>query len=229
MNAKDLALGNVFVAPTSIALVPAGHPDAEVFRLCVRLHALHDELDHYNRGERNDADIPDELEDEYSEVLRRLTALPARTMDGLRVKACAVLRQTQRASGDWENGSHRTELAMLSVLRDAGRSTEDTWHAAEGTDADFIALCARHVVNHGAYERYTGPLDAKHNPLWAAYEQTRDAIHEAEPQSIQGMLAKARAAKIEAGPCDDPDDGVAIRWAWDLVNDLLRLYGRMPA
>ena len=72
-------------------------------------------------------------------------------------------------------------------------------------------------------------MDAKHNPLWAAYEQTRDAIHEAEPQSIQGMLAKARAAKIEAGPRDDPDDGVAIRWAWDLVNDLLRLYGRMPA
>ncbi len=43
------------------------------------------------------------------------------------------------------------------------------------------------------------------------------------------MLAKARAAKLEATMPDgdeEPAGTIAEAWAWDLVNDLLRISGR---
>jgi hypothetical protein len=69
-------------------------------------------------------------------------------------------------------------------------------------------------------------LEADDNPLWHAYERTREAIIDAEPQTVAGMVAKARAAKVEALQPDGqevPADCVAATWAWDIVNDLIRL------
>lgn len=62
-----------------------------------------------------------------------------------------------------------------------------------------------------------------------AYQRTRNAIADAEPQTIEGMLAKARAAKGEAtdqAGVERPESGPAAGWAWDLVNDLLRPYAQ---
>jgi len=95
-----------------------------------------------------------------------------------------------------------------------------------GADAELIALCAQHIVNMDAYNRDGGHLELEDDPLWHAYVQTRDAIDAAEPQTIEGILAKVRAAKAEAGEPDgsqDFENGPAGRWSWDVANDLIRL------
>ncbi len=95
-------------------------------------------------------------------------------------------------------------------------------------DAALIALCTSHVRNLDAYNSHGGRLEPEDDPLWLAYSATRDAISEARPQTMRGMLAKAQAAKFEAripeggeNPSGTPAEG----WAWDLVQDLLRLEG----
>ena len=93
-------------------------------------------------------------------------------------------------------------------------------------DAELIALCARHpalidTVNNS-------PIDFDKCPAWQAYEASRDAIHDARPVTLAGTRAKALAAKAEAlrpDGTEDPDGTAAAHWAWDLVNDLLRLTG----
>ncbi len=91
-------------------------------------------------------------------------------------------------------------------------------------DAGLVAVCAEHAINHAAYNRDGGRRELDDDPLWAAYARTRDAITDAVPHTLAGMLAKARAAKAEATHPDgteNPDNCPAARWAWDLVNDLL--------
>ena len=100
--------------------------------------------------------------------------------------------------------------------------------AAPGPDAALIRLCAEHVANMDAYNASPGILELEDDPLWAAYEETRNAIRDARPQTMAGMLAKARAAKAEARRSDgteEPEGCPAADWAFDLVNDLLRLHG----
>jgi hypothetical protein len=55
-----------------------------------------------------------------------------------------------------------------------------------------------------------------------------DAISNAQPSTLEGLQAKACAAKAEARTPDGsehPDGSIAAHWSWDLVNDLLRLTG----
>ena len=98
-------------------------------------------------------------------------------------------------------------------------------------DADLIRICAEHIVNWDAYNRYGGHLEPAVDPLWLAYERTLDFISEARPETLAGLAAKARAAKIEAliderGTKEDLEfTGMHGQWAWDLVNDLVRLQG----
>ena len=95
-----------------------------------------------------------------------------------------------------------------------------------GPDAELIALCVRHPALIAAVN--ASPLDFDACPAWQAYEVSRDAIHDAQPQTLAGMRAKALAAKAEARRPDrteDPDGTAAAFWSWDLVNDLLRLTG----
>jgi hypothetical protein len=93
-------------------------------------------------------------------------------------------------------------------------------------DAALIALCAQHIVNLAAFNAYAG-LDDNHDAaLWAECRCTRDAITDARPQTVEGMIAKARAAKLEALNADgteEPENGRAARWAWQILNDMLRL------
>lgn len=94
-------------------------------------------------------------------------------------------------------------------------------------DATLIRTCAEHVVNMATYNRDggLGPM-GEPDPLWDAYERTRDAISEAKPFTLAGMQAKARAAKAEAMASrtdgeESPEGTPAADWAWHLVNDLL--------
>lgn len=94
-------------------------------------------------------------------------------------------------------------------------------------DADLIALCRQHVDNLDAVNADLGDLDDR-NPIWRAYTATLDALGNAEPQTLAGMRAKALAAKAEALNTDGtetPDFCPASGFAWDLLNDLLRLTG----
>lgn len=97
---------------------------------------------------------------------------------------------------------------------------------ATSPDAELIRICARHPAAIAALNY--GPDEAGDGPLWQAYARSRDAISAAQPTTIAGVLAKARAAKAEALNLDgseSPNCCPAEAWAWDLVNDLLRLEG----
>jgi hypothetical protein len=90
-------------------------------------------------------------------------------------------------------------------------------------DADLIATCAEHVVNREAYNASGGELDLDDDPLWLAYARSRDAISDARPQTMEGLRAKAMAAKAEAIEPDGREligGGPHEYWAWDIVNDL---------
>jgi hypothetical protein len=100
--------------------------------------------------------------------------------------------------------------------------------AAESLDAELIRICSEHIKNMDAYNNDESDNEAHKNALWDAYESTRDAIDDAKPQTVAGMLAKARAAKAEAVQPDgseDPTNCPAENWSWDLLNDLFRLNG----
>jgi hypothetical protein len=92
-------------------------------------------------------------------------------------------------------------------------------------DADLIRICEGHAAVLEALQSCNCLEDC---PYWLAYERSRDAIHAAVPMTLAGMVAKARAAKLEARNLDgteNPDGCPAENWAWDLVNDLVRLAG----
>jgi hypothetical protein len=97
--------------------------------------------------------------------------------------------------------------------------------ACTNPDAALIALCAEHIVNRATFNSGIEPNGD--GPYWDAYCRTYNAICEAKPQTILGVLAKARAAKDEAQEPDGTEEphGVPNEWAWDLVNDLIRLTG----
>ncbi len=105
--------------------------------------------------------------------------------------------------------------------------------AAAHPDAVLIRICAEHIVNLHAYNAAPGGglSDFESDPLWIAYIATHDAIDAARPQTLDGVIAKARAAKAEgdaspawADRC--PESGPAVSFSWDVVGDLLRLGGQ---
>jgi hypothetical protein len=100
--------------------------------------------------------------------------------------------------------------------------------AATGPDAELIRLCAEHIVNRHAFNTDRSGLELEDDPLWNAYQRTSAAIDAAKPQTMDGILAKARAIAAESDKLDDrgyPMDVTATEWAWDLVRDLQRLCG----
>ncbi len=107
----------------------------------------------------------------------------------------------------------------VEVQRPAGGT-----FVSEHLDAELIRLCAQHLVNRDAFNNDDGDLDAHECPFWLAYAATTDAITNAHPHTMDGFLAKARVAKVEAqtpGGEEPHDNGSAAQWAWDLMNDML--------
>jgi hypothetical protein len=97
---------------------------------------------------------------------------------------------------------------------------------ASPPDDDLIRCCADHAKCMAAVRE--APDEEEDGPAWRAYEKNRDAISAARPQTLIGMIAKARAAKLEAGFWDTTENihgTMAEPWAWGLVNSLLRLAG----
>jgi hypothetical protein len=100
-------------------------------------------------------------------------------------------------------------------------------------DAALIQACAEYPAVTDAYNRRP-EADGDEGPTWEAYQRVCEAICDGVPMTLEGMLAKAKAAKFDA-LCPDgterPDGAMASTWAWQLVNDLLRLGGsiKLPA
>jgi hypothetical protein len=119
-------------------------------------------------------------------------------------------------------------LASVSVpalAAEGARRTHPLPARRPSPDAELIRICEGHKAVVEALQHCNCLKDC---PRWQAYERSRDAIHAAVPVTLAGMVAKARAAKIEARNSDgteNPDGCPAENWAWDLVNDLLRLEG----
>jgi hypothetical protein len=118
--------------------------------------------------------------------------------------------------------------AVTAVAAKAPKQTrrETNAEAQDDPDALIEQLAAQHNASRAAYNRDGGYKEPEDDPLWAAYEKTRDALYDAKPVGIRGILAKARAAKFEAEGLDGkdaPDNTPAADWAWHIVNDLLRL------
>jgi hypothetical protein len=103
---------------------------------------------------------------------------------------------------------------------------------APDADAELIRLCDQHIANVRAYNRDGGTGDGiggDDDPLWQACEQTEAAIDVLPPQTIAGVVAKAKVARAEAREGSPEggqlwDGGAAVPWARDVVNDLLRLF-----
>lgn len=93
------------------------------------------------------------------------------------------------------------------------------------SDAALITACADYParageVNHELAEKEDGPI-------WQRYSACRDTITATPATTIAGLLAKARAIKIEAQRPDGTEtlsDTMGVPWAMDLVNDLLWLF-----
>ena len=93
-------------------------------------------------------------------------------------------------------------------------------------DADLIALCAGHAEKVRAVQEDAGEIGTA--PAWDAYFASVDAIGAARPTTMAGMLAKMRAAKVEAMQVDGsecPENTPAAGWAWQVADILLRLHG----
>ena len=88
----------------------------------------------------------------------------------------------------------------------------------------FPDLCAQHVANRKAILECS--RDPNESPHWAPYAASHEAISASRPMTLAELAAKARAAKAEAfigTGNEDPLNGSALQWAWDIVNDLIRL------
>lgn len=107
-----------------------------------------------------------------------------------------------------------------------------TSRAAANPDADLVALCAQHIANQIAYNASAFEEDTpEDDALWEEYSRTRDLVSAAVPKTLEGVLAKARAAKADAADIngDDTQGAMGGMWAWDIVNDLVRIGGSAVA
>jgi hypothetical protein len=98
--------------------------------------------------------------------------------------------------------------------------------AALLADAELTMTCAEHVLSAATINAAGPDADLEDDRIWQVYDRTRDAISDAEPQTVAGLVAKARAAKAEALQPDgseNPEGTMAEKWAWDIVNDLIRI------
>ena len=148
-----------------------------------------------------------------------------RTVTGLSALARAALHTDPPDDRDIWEGDTSLRLAhtiLRTLAADQGIGALGTGEV--NPDAELIQICAGHAARIAAVNH--GPDEEDDGPLWQAYQRSRDAIHAAVPVTMAGMVAKARAAKAEARNADgseSPSCCPAETWAWDLVNDLLRL------
>lgn len=81
-----------------------------------------------------------------------------------------------------------------------------------------MQLYAQHARNHAAVNALGAPdREGEEHPLQATYSASREAVQATRPQTMEGVLAKARMADLKHFvPREDACD-----WAGIVVRDLL--------
>ena len=99
--------------------------------------------------------------------------------------------------------------------------------SAPQPDAALIAACERHIVNHATYNAVAPVtrIDPVNDPLWAAYLESHEAVGATAATTLEGLIAKARAALVENDGGFEAGDTGAV-WAYHILRDLLRMQGR---
>ena len=98
--------------------------------------------------------------------------------------------------------------------------------AAQNPDAELIRVCAQHVINMDALNSVEGWNEG--GPVWTDYDEIRDFITDAQPQTLAGVLAMARAARREATDLDGEErwsGSMGEAWAPEIINHMLRIAG----
>ncbi len=115
--------------------------------------------------------------------------------------------------------------AALAVTAPPGPSSP-----APHPDAALIEACERHIKNFFAFNYDEGDDEDAHEALGQLYDESLDAVGELRPVTLAGIVAKARATKVEGTHPDGSHDvggTPAADWALDIINDLLRLFGEV--
>lgn len=233
--------------PVAAVIPPAAAPteaDAELIATCAAFDALERRiLAFYSDGatpiedddERDEAIDP--LSGQQEKLLDPICAMRAVSLRGMRARAATLVLNAPHVlepSHHWESRLCAAVLRDLlgTVPLDGGPATIpgagiDTGKA--NPDAELIRICDRHIANHYAYNTYGGMAkDFNTDPLWIAYIETSEAVEEAEPQTISGVIALARVAKVEATQPDGEelwDSGTVCDITSKIVDALVRIGG----
>jgi hypothetical protein len=92
-------------------------------------------------------------------------------------------------------------------------------------DAELIAWCDAFPAARDRCNAHKGDLEDG-VPVWDEYSELCRKIGETNAMTLEGWWAKALAAKAEAtmpSGAELPECTSASVWAWDLLNDMLRL------
>ena len=205
----------------SVGMYPDPHPDAELLGWCAALIEMEAEYRSTLTGRDDDPGY----HEGYNETLQAVINTPAKTAEGNRAKLAAAVSFYEPDPPD--EGS-LFDKVLWDAVTNLALPPVTAPVVAVSPDADIIRLCAEHIDNLRAYNDSDIDLPDG-DPLQVAYERTLEALCDAEPQTMAGMVAKARAAKVEAIGQDGEEVefyNMGHNWAMDLVNDLLRLHGR---
>jgi hypothetical protein len=96
-------------------------------------------------------------------------------------------------------------------------------------DAKLIELVTAHAANLAAFNGHDGRDEAEHERLGQAYDRTRDALDDAKPQTLAGIIALAKAAMAERGRPPPGDEHFEATWAFTALGRLLRICGETEA
>lgn len=100
---------------------------------------------------------------------------------------------------------------------------ETTPSTTPNPDADLIRLCDALPALKAAFE--ADPRDADDNPAWPPYVSACEAISAAAPQTMAGVVAKARAAMVPGVGHSRESDFTSHgeEWAWCVAQAIARL------
>lgn len=204
------------------------HNDAALLAACRHYHEARAA---FNAGLVMEEDTMTRLVAEMEDALAALEDMEPRTFRGLQAKAFAALTAMtaefkSQPADEWRMQAQTDELVTASVLSQIAKFPPLDHEADTGADAELIAACTKHIANADAYNASDEPdFDDRPKPLLAAYRATGQAISHAKPVTLAGIVAKARAAKHDAGGAPSGREVWDDRWTASIVDDLLRVCG----
>jgi len=93
-------------------------------------------------------------------------------------------------------------------------------------DEDLFALSKAFLAAREAFNSADNDLDAEHDPLWHAFEASEDALRAAVPDTLEGLVEKARVLRLDATGSDGTlvfAPVLAPSWAAPILADLTHL------